>query len=1148
MANEQFKIIEEQDAVLKSHDKNIAISASAGSGKTSVMIRKIVKLITEENVKIEDILVLTYTNSASSEMKQKLINAITKSGKVEIQKELDNIVNSDISTFDSFCQKLVKKYFYLLDIDPAFNILQGSEETLIRSKAIKNAIKSYKKSNFNNFSIIFDFYGSNRTDKKIKEIVLKMNDFCRSILSYDDFKSKSLSLFEPQDNPFASQILFNSIKEQVTNQADKLKDLFNLSKSLEFEKYCIYINSILAGMDLINNSKNLAEIIDNANLIKIDRSPQKDKRDEYLLVKIKSQKERFDNIVNSVKEFQSAEEYKKSICVCKQTTLIFFDLYERFLKEYEKIKSAKNLFDYNDVERLTLKLFENPEILQTIKQKYKHIFIDEFQDANRVQEKLINQLRSENNLFLVGDLKQAIYGFRQSNAKIFENIINQFENDDKSEYLKLNCNFRTTHQILNFVNNIFSVIMTQKTANLDYKDKSMLNGQGDFEKEKYPCVELDILFKDKEEKESESKVYSVQECQNQESDDDMASANFVAERITKLLNEEIYDINTKCYRKIEYKDIAILLRSRTKQQAYIEAFNNFNIPVLENSNANLDETFDASVLINLIKVSQNFKDDVSLASVMMSNLFDFSANEMLDIRKNVVGKQNFYDCVLEYNKDDEIKRKIDYMTELLQKFAYNSTYQSLIFALNQILEETNYEYKIQNSFNGLSRAKNVKDFVNSFTNSNYNYSVTEYLNFIRENVREQKVVGAITSNNVVNITTMHSSKGLEWPVVIIPELSASFNTNSQEPEIVLNEEIGVGLKYYNQELRQKSNSVFYSVVKTFNKIDNISERLRLLYVALTRPKNRLILIGQTNKLEYEKFENDWQIMNSNNYLTQIVNSLSNEDISKINARVCSFNLMNSKDYTCNVIDQKDYQSINDINNTNILNKQYEEKEIKDLANYIQTGYFNDKATLIAEKNSVSSILKADDEFASKNFEPNKLLTSEDKYQGIQKNELGSLYHKIMELYDFNDVVNIQNIKTIIKKIKEQNIFDEQTINAINFDIVIKNLKLLKELCKDSTTLKEQTFVMQVPYSEIEDSDINDKVLVQGVCDLIIIKNNKTILVDYKFSNLNESSLINKYYKQLLLYKKSATYALGRQIDECYILSLKPCELIKVDVK
>ena len=265
MANEQFKIIEEQDAVLKSHDKNIAISASAGSGKTSVMIRKIVKLITEENVKIEDILVLTYTNSASSEMKQKLINAITQSGKVEIQKELDNIVNSDISTFDSFCQKLVKKYFYLLDIDPAFNILQGSEETLIRSKAIKNAIKSYKKSNFNDFSIIFDYYGSNRTDKKIKEIVLKMNDFCRSILSYDDFKSKSLSLFEPQDNPFASQILFNSIKEQVTNQADKLKDLFNLSKSLEFEKYCIYINSILAGMDLINNSKNLAEMIDNAN-------------------------------------------------------------------------------------------------------------------------------------------------------------------------------------------------------------------------------------------------------------------------------------------------------------------------------------------------------------------------------------------------------------------------------------------------------------------------------------------------------------------------------------------------------------------------------------------------------------------------------------------------------------------------------------------------------------------------------------------------------------------------------------------------------------------------------------------------------------------------------------------------------------------
>ena len=1148
MANEQFKVIEEQDAVLKSHDKNIAISASAGSGKTSVMIRKIVKLIIEENFKIEDILVLTYTNSAASEMKQKLINAITKSGKVEIQKELDNIVNSDISTFDSFCQKLVKKYFYLLDIDPAFNVLQGSEETLIRGRAIKNAIKSYKTSNFEEFSRIFDFYGSNRTDKKIKEIVLKMNDFCRSILDYNAFKTKCMQLFEPQENPIASQIFFKDAKDQVKYLYEKLNDLLNMSQSLDFKKYCKYLNSILSNVGIMKNSKTLDEMIDNANLVKIDRAPIKDKRDDYLLQKIKSQKERFDRLTKSLKDFGSGDAYKKSIIVCKETTENFFDLYEKFLKEYEKIKLSKNLFDYNDIERLTLKLFENKEVLQAIKQKYKRIFVDEFQDANRVQEKLIKELKGKNNLFLVGDLKQAIYGFRQSNAKIFANIISQFEQDEESEYLKLNCNFRTTHQILNFVNEIFSIIMTQKTASLDYKNKSKLNGQGDFMQEKSPCVELDILYSEEEQQEKASGVYSVKENQNKENDDTLASANFVAERITKLLEEEIYDINEKRYRKIEYKDIAILLRSRTKQQAYIEAFNNYNIPVLENSNANLDETFDASILINLIKISQNFKDDISLASVMMSSLFDFSANEMLGIRNTITGKQNFYECVLGYNKDDEIKRKIDYMQELLQKFAYNTTYQNLIFALNQILEETNYIYKIQNSFNGLSRAKNVKDFVNSFTNSNYNYSVTEYINFMRENVREQKVVGAITSNNVVNITTMHSSKGLEWPVVIIPELSASFNTNSQEPEIVMNEEVGLGLKYYDQESRQKCNSVFFSVVKTFNKIDDISERLRLLYVALTRPKNRLILVGQTDKLEYEKFENDWQIMDSNNYLSQIVNSLPKTDISKINAKVTSFNMMGSKDYFCNVIDQKEYQGISNINNINVLNKQYSEKEIKDLATYIQKGYFNKKAIYIAEKNSVSSILKADDDFASKNYEPNKLLTSEDKYHNIQKNELGSLYHKILELYDFNADISIQNIKSIIDNIKQQNIFDEKTINALNIDIVINNLKLLKQLCKDGKTLKEQTFVMQVPYCEIEDSDITDKVLVQGVCDLIVIKNDKTILVDYKFSSHNKSDLIAKYYKQLLLYKKSATYALSRQIDECYILSLKPCELIKVDVK
>lgn len=1145
MANE-FKTIKEQEDVLLSQGKNIAISASAGSGKTSVMIRKIVKLITTENVKIEDLLVLTYTNSASSEMKQKLVSEITKTGDIELIKQLDNLATCDIATFDSFCQKLAKKYFYLLDIDPAFNILQGSEETQIRTKSIKNAIKSFKKTNFCDFSLIFDFYGSNRTDKKIKDIILKINDFSRSILSYDNFKQKAFELFLPIDNPKASELFFENIKEELVPVKKKLEDLFMLSKNLEYNSYCEYINIILSGIDLVSNSQNLLQAIKNLEDFSVDKKLIKNKKDDSVHLKIKEQRDIWNIIFDKIKQLGTKEDYQNSIIVCQKTTQIFFSLYEKFVQEYEKIKSKKNMFDYNDIERLTLKLFENEDVLDEIKSKYKYIFVDEFQDANRVQEKLINDLKGENNLFLVGDLKQAIYGFRQSNSKIFENIISTFEKDSKSEFMKLNCNFRTTHQILEFVNTIFSTIMTNKTAKLDYKEKSMLIGQGDFQKEQSPCVELDILYNEKEEKESLTQVYSVKKNQDTIFDEDMACANFIAERITKLLLEKIYDVKQKCYRNIEYSDIAILLRSRTKQQAYIQAFNNFNIPVLENSNTNLDETFDASVLTNLIKVSVNPKDDISLASVMMSNLFNFTPDEMLEIRKCCVNKQMFYDCVTSYNKDAELVQKIEDMQEKIAEFSKNCKFVSLSFALNKILEQTNYIYYIKNQFNGLSRAKNVRDYVNSFTNSTYNHSVCEYLNFMRDNVREQKVVGSISSNNVITITTMHSSKGLEWPIVIIPELSASLNSSQFEPEIVLNEEIGIGLKYYDSTSRQKFNSVFYSIVKNYNKIDDISERLRLLYVALTRPKNRLILVGQTNKLEYKKFENDWEVISCSNYLSQIICSLNDEDIAKINAKQTAFSILGTSDYICNVINQNDYQNIDNVSYTNINNNIYDEKDVQTLANYIKKPYFNYGATLVAEKNSVSSILKSEDEFSSKNYEPNKLLKSEDN-KTIQKNELGSLYHKVLELFDFNQNATTQNIKNVLNKIKSQNLFEQDIINAIDINILMANIKILKDFCQNAKLLKEQSFVMQIPYNEIEPSEICDKVLVQGVCDLVVIKDNKTILIDYKFSNLGENALVQKYKKQLFLYKKATSFALDSEVSKCYILSLKQAKLIEVDV-
>ncbi|MBO5884373.1 MAG: UvrD-helicase domain-containing protein [Clostridia bacterium] len=899
---------------------------------------------------------------------------------------------------------------------------------------------------------------------------------------------------------------------------------------------------------MVINASDFPKLIDNVFNYSFGSTPKQDENDETVMPIIKECREQLKakdkkSVFDRIKKYGSSQDYINSISVCKNTIETYFMLYEEFVNQYNILKSNKNMYDYNDIERLTIKLFENAEVLNSIKQNYKKIFVDEFQDANAVQEKIIMSLQSGSNLFFVGDLKQAIYGFRQSNSKIFERIVKDFNCDKQnSRSLSLNCNFRTTKPILDFVNSIFDVTMTIQTASLDYKQKSRLDAQGDFKDEKSPCVELDILYKNKLEKDVANKLYNMQDIDiDYDLFDQNAEANFIAERITKLLNEEIYDIKQEKYRKIEYSDIAILFRTRSNQQDFITAFSKANIPVVEDSNTDLEKTYDVEVLINLIRLSVNFKNDYALASVMMSRLFDFDSNQMLKI-KNLGNQKYFYDCVLNYPNNDEIKQKILDMLKTIEKFYNTAIFGGINKALINILQTQSYEYKILQEQRGVSRLKNIQDFVESFNSSKFNLCPSEYINLLEENTREQKVVASAGSNNVVTFTTMHSSKGLEWPVVIIPTLDSKFYHQPKSGEIVLNEELGAGVKFYDSQTRQKYPSVFYDAIDNYNKDNDFSEKLRLLYVALTRPKNRLIMVGTTDKLEYKKFVNDREVRFSPDYLSIIINSLNASDITKINAQQKGFCFLNNNNYVCNVVNQWDY-IFKQIKVESVAKNVVDSEDVKKLSNYINTGYFNLEATKIAQKNSVSSILKQEDVFASYNSSPEKLLTSEHLVD-VQKNELGSLYHKIIEDFDFNVDISNTEIYKVINKIKQSKTFSNNAINAIDVSVVAKNLKLLKDLTAGCSVIKEHTFVMQLPYSEIQNSTISDKVLVQGVCDLIAIGKNSTVLVDYKYSTLSQNALKQKYNKQLYLYTKAINYGLNKSVDKVYILSLKDANLIE----
>lgn len=1135
----EFEKIPEQEDVINCYDKNLVVSASAGSGKTSVMIRKIIDYILNHDLKIKDILVLTYTNFASDEMRQRLTNALCEAAtsRQDLMELIDDIPLADISTFDSFCQKIVKKYFYVLDISPSFSILDNASQKLYQQRALKKTIDVFKAKQPDKYFELFNCFADNRTDKNIYDLVLSIYNYSCSILNYDDFKRNALDLFENQK---AENILKQYFDSKLSYANFLLKKLHGKSQKLGNEKYCKFASELMAISMFIKDNKDFSKLIDYCAGLSM---PKKPSGDDKLIVDLCYARDIIKEVVDGLKSYVSKEVYKKSIIFCKSNIEVLLSLCDEFKARYTRLKKQKNMYDFDDVERLTIKVLENENIANNLKNQYKKIFIDEFQDANLVQEKIVSLISRDDNLFLVGDLKQAIYGFRQSNSKIFARIIENYKKQDiltgKSKAMLLNCNFRTCKPILNFVNEIFSKIMTTKSAGLDYKNDAKLVAQANFLEEDYN-VELDVVVNSQDDEDHVlNKIYSVLNDDSINVSNEKVEARIVAEKITKLLDEKIYDIKTKNYRKITYNDICVLFRTRAKQSEFVEVFERYGIPLLENSNTDLEEVYDVKVLINAIKVCENFNDDIALSSVMMSPLFDFSSDEMLRIRQNGDNKY-FYECVEQYNICDELKQKIEKMKDVLQTFYQNYTFKGLFFALNWLVNETQYLYKLSFLENGISRKKNIQSYINSFIDSSFNFSAGKYLCFLNQSTRDLKVTSEVSSYDCVTLTTMHSSKGLEWPIVFCVSMGQDILRSPKTSKLMLSEDLGIGIKYYDEDARKKYDSIYFDVIKQSNFYDDFAEKLRLLYVALTRAKNKLFIVGTTKKLEYEQFINDNEVFRQRSYLDLIIKSLDKKTIICVNSQK-SCNIFGQDKFILNVINSDSFKS--QPKNDTVL-ATTSSSDCKELANYIQKKYPQKDVTSIAQKNTVSGLLKEEYEYASQNFQPNKLSISEHN-QSQPTTDEGIIYHKILQCIDFEKDINENVISNIISDLKNQSIYDEHLLENIDIALVCENANIIKNIAKNYKVIKEHSFVMKLPYNEISDSDYKDEVLIQGVCDLILFNDVEAILVDYKFSNKHDEQLKSSYNKQIYLYKKAIEKGFMKKVSKCYILSLKKASLIEI---
>lgn len=1089
---------------------NALVSASAGSGKTHVVIERIITLILDGKTTVDRVLAVTFTKLAAQEMKDKLKRALIKeinNGRSELKEELENVYNADISTIHSFCSNLIKKYFYVLGIDSNFEVLDDIKRNSLIQDSIEEVLNSYYEKADKDFLKVTTFLSTKRNDSSFKKTIFSLLNYVDSSLYEDEIFNTSTYVHTNAPS------IFNEVICKDANKVGKyFQEVFmpfitffaNDEKRLERVKIFYELSTALANCtDLYD----FCESYKNFDFSFPKMPNKKDGEDLTIYEDIKYYKEYLKGyyaFINSI--FATS---KQETLQMLGDNLIIIDVLKNIVKDcvktYTMQKREENYLDFSDLEKLCYTLLKNDEILQSVKKQYDYIFIDEYQDVNSVQEAIIS-LISNDNTFMVGDSKQSIYAFRGCKPKYFIDKHKKFaeSKDSVNTAISLDYNFRCAPNIIKGVNSVFSRIFSKDYCGFDYKDNLMKQLDNIYGENLGECS-LHLYQKDeKEEGEEYSGIYSV------EKDYLLGSINYtytkqellVANLIEKALDSEYYDFNDKIFKKVELKDIVILTRSfNNKVIRLINSLCEMGIPVSAQTDIKITKYPEIKAMICLVKALTVLNDDISLATTM-ATIYGFTFDELAEIRKSQTTKCSFYDAVISFSgKDGENNLKVKNFLDNFNNLRLLAEFVSAEEILYKIFRESGYETKLLSSKFGASKVQRVEKFINEST-KNKKMSIKEFSAHIDEatdNITSSQTAG----QDSVTIMTMHASKGLEFPCVILVNVSGQKSGQDKMTSVVRTDEFGISVKHYDEvNMIKKSTplSIFTNYIMDKN---DFEQEARILYVAMTRAKYILNIVAEEDSLSTPY----------DNFLVKTPNRLS-KYLSPSDMQVFNYSLQTLKEHTDTP--------------TSVAGKLEDNLLSSEIVNNFNYKYKYEPLTTLPVKMSVSEI---NHKHASEEYYPVKSL-----YPSSSKDK-GSAYHHFLEVANF-----YSDAKSEYDRIVKENLLTSEELALIDLEDIIKIFEMdIFASIKDYTLYKEQKFCYLVDPSLVDydiPSDLNGKVLVQGIIDLMAVKDNECILIDYKLSSItDDNALINNYKKQLLLYKSAIENNLKLNVKKVYLINI-----------
>ena len=1118
----------EQLNAIEAQGKTI-VSASAGSGKTTVMIEKIIRLI-RSGADVGEILAVTYTKKAAAQMKEKLRKAIVKAVNdpttderetKRLKKQLVNVAGADISTVHAFCAKFIRLHFYAAGVANNFRIISSddADATALKNRAMDETFERAYEEKDEDFMRLLSVYFRKKSDNKLRTIFNQTYDALRTRANYRAVLESAGDFTEE-----TFQAICSRLSEYFTQKCDYCLQM--LKPTLDY-----FENNPVKGRT-VEIVRLIADYLTEVSLkrdlfaMKEVPFPQTPRVDfgakfsaEYLakVAGVGFLKEKAKAVFDELQKFAGREEELARLLKSGETARAVAKYVLQFDDNYQAIKTAKGVLDYNDLEHIALHLLQDENIRAETRGKYRYVFVDEYQDVNPVQEEIINALTGEN-VFLVGDVKQSIYGFRGSKSEYFVNKQRLFEQTDGANSLYLSKNFRSSDGVLNAVNVQFSKMMTLQNSSVDYANTSVMLRGGLYE-EDTGRVRVHFTGKDKPEKEEVRSVYSVREHTGEK----QSALSLSAKKIKQIVETEVksgkwYDADRGSYERVNYSDIAILSRNMTGDvKEIIDALSAEGLPVTSASSVNICEFPEVKTLIDLLRLIDNAAQDVPLTAALLSVMGGLTEDDLVAVRLAYKDAFFFRDACKRYagERTDDVAEKLQAFFAYLEKLRVLSRVANAGEVLTRIMADTPMEAALLGADGGERALKRIRRFMEESQNPEP-LSVHDFLERLRMldyDVQFSENAG----ENALRVMTMHASKGLEFPIVIVVNLSKHFH-GSDRDEVLIDDEFSLAPKAFDLDTFTTATTVLRQLYDKRQQSDGIRDELNLYYVALTRAKYGLHMV----------FED----------------KLSAPDIcyGKSFAELTDFSVWEDYD--------QPYESFETpffVEERQPIAVGADSALTGQIVSALSWGYAHSGCENLRVKSSATKLLQEekDEEIPEKQF-----FAIDD---GETDTERGLAYHAFLEKYDFNqafacadgDGLHLERLRASVQNalqtFQDEKAFEERYFPLLEVDKlteILSNPVFFR--LQGKRLYKEQQFLAAIPACEvlnmqgktIADGECCEEILFQGAIDLLAVDENGAAVVDYKYSRRGADGLKEHYTPQLTLYKKAVARIL--KMDESKI--------------